>query len=131
MIPFPVTVQFPRTTTIAAVGVMCASFFTWTASFYDCSDDSSIPLAEQRRRAEVIGAYARYRTAQEIIAHLGRPQSTERTADNALIYDYVNPWTPLTSRSGKWIYMTGYSTCEMLTMLDDKCVAVDCRHCFH
>jgi hypothetical protein len=114
-----------------AVGVMCAAFFDWSWIFYYCGEDSAIPLPEQRRKAEAIGAYARYRTAPEIITHLGRPQTTEKAFENALVYDSVYPWSPLTSRSGKWIYMTGYNTCEMLTMRDDRCVAAERRHCFH
>jgi hypothetical protein len=131
MIPVPLAMKLFRTSTMIALGVMCAAFFTWTWIFYYCGEDSGIPLAEQHRRAEAIGAYARDRTASEIITHLGRPQSTETAFKNALLHDFVYPWSPLTSRSGKWIYMTGYSTCEMLTMLDDKCIAVERVHCWH
>ena len=99
--------------------------------FCACIGEPSIPLAEQHRRADQIGIFARNRTASEINAQFGRPQTTQRKFGNCLVNEHLDPWNELSSDGVNWIYMTGYSTCEMLTMRNNRCISAERLKCFY
>jgi len=86
---------------------------------------------EEDRRADQIGDYARDRTASEIIVHFGRPQTIQRPSDGCLVDKSVSPAELLTSDGVTWIYMSGSSTCEMLTMRNNRCTAAERVECFY
>lgn len=112
----------------AIVAVLLIAFACSVGASIGC--ECSVPLVEQQFTADLIGEYARGRTSFEIITKFGYPQTIEKvSADGRCLVDEpVNPWQKLPTDSVKWIYMTGSSTCEMLTMKHGKCmIAKRCR----